>query len=109
MIQELLGTHYPPDRSVAADNGPRLMDMLTDLFFGCGTRHLAQALTARGVPVYLYRFDQRAKADTTPAKWGVTHGSEVPFVFDHGSWVAEGIGAGPGPGLMSVLPLGPAR
>ena len=90
MVQLLLRVHYPPHASPTADNGPQLADMLTDLFFHCSTRHLARALTARGVPVHLYRFDQRAKADTTPVKWGVTHGSEVPFVFDNGSWVGDG-------------------
>mmetsp|Transcript_9655 Transcript_9655/g.25668 ORF Transcript_9655/g.25668 Transcript_9655/m.25668 type:complete len:232 (+) Transcript_9655:232-927(+) len=90
MVQVLLGVHYPPDLSPTADNGPQLANMLTDLFFHCSTRHLAQALTASGAPVHLYRFDQRAKADTTPVNWGVTHGSEVPFVFDNGSWVGDG-------------------
>ena len=36
---------------------------------------------------YLYRFDIRAKGDASPAAWGISHGSDVPFVFDHGDWV----------------------
>ena len=36
---------------------------------------------------YLYRFDIRAKDDASPAAWGVSHGSDVPFAFDHGDWV----------------------
>ena len=34
----------------------------------------------------MYRFAQRARDDDSPASWGVSHGSEVPFVFDHGDW-----------------------
>ena len=29
----------------------------------------------------------RAAADSSPAVWGVSHGSDVPFTFDHGDWV----------------------
>ena len=48
-----------------------------------------QVLADAGVEVFLYRFDQRAKADDTPASWGIYHGSEVPFVFDRGDWEGE--------------------
>ena len=83
---------YPAAHVAGADNRPNLVALCTDLTFHCSTRRIARALT-RSSPtraasaVYLYRFTVRARDDSSPASWGVSHGSEVPFVFDHGDWV----------------------
>jgi len=80
---------YPP--RPAADNAKLAAALATDFLFRCGTRHLARAMSSRGNRAYLYRFDQRARDDTSePVDWGVTHGSEVPFVFERGSWIDSG-------------------
>ena len=80
---------YPPDTTQGSDNRKLASDLLGDLSFICGTRFVAQQLssTAGGGAVYVYRFNHHAASDPTPAAWGITHGSEVPFVFDHGDWI----------------------
>jgi len=93
-ISDVLTLYQP---SAVADNAPLAADLLADIVFKCGTRHLARAMsstsatatTATTASVYLYRFDQRARDDPSPTSWGVSHGSEVPFVFDNGSWVGD--------------------
>jgi carboxylesterase type B len=82
---------YPPNATAGADNCALAARAFADFSFTCRTRRLARALAAqgRGVRVFAYRFVQRAAADDSPAAWGVAHGSEVPFVFDQGSWVGD--------------------
>ena len=33
--------------------------------------------------------DERARDDETPSSYGVSHGAEVPFVFDRGDWIGD--------------------
>jgi len=89
--RSLVGTildFYPP--SDTEDNRPLAAQLAADYSFICGTRFLARMVNTysigSGNAVYLYRFNYHATADTTPRSWGITHGSEVPFVFDHGDW-----------------------
>ena len=77
---------YAPNATEGADNAPLAARLMSDLVFECGTRHLARKI---GSGAWLYRFDERARDDESPPSWGVTHGSEVPFVFDRGDWVSE--------------------
>ncbi|MEA1648736.1 carboxylesterase family protein [Nitrospirillum sp. BR 11164] len=59
---------------------PRLGDVATqladDLTFRCPTLHVAAVHAAGGHPTWVYHFDR------TPAQGPVTHGSDLPFVFD---------------------------
>ena len=83
---------YPPNETAGADNCGLAARAFSDYSFTCRTRRLARAVAAqgsRGVRSFVYRFAQRAAADNSPAAWGVAHGSEVPFVFDQGSWVGD--------------------
>ena len=83
---------YPADAArQGADNSALAARAFGDFSFTCGTRLLLRAVAAQGgtshdVRAFAYRFGQKAAADATPAAWGITHGSEVPFVFDQGSW-----------------------
>ena len=78
---------YTPNATEGADNAPLAARLMSDLLFDCGTRQLARRLQSPTSLAWLYRFNQRAEDDETPPTWGVTHGSEVPFVFDRGDWV----------------------
>lgn len=84
-LQALLRLYKPDDRP-NSDNRPLAVRMSTDMLFKCGTRTLARALSKQNA--YMYRFDFRSAYDTTPLRWGVTHGSEVPFVFDQLNWIS---------------------
>ena len=80
---------YPPSTAAGSDNRHLAANLLGDLSFICGSRFLARAMSSLpgAAPVFLYRFNRKAAADQTPAVYGVSHGSEVPFVFDHGDWI----------------------
>ncbi|KAJ3316562.1 hypothetical protein HDU93_004389, partial [Gonapodya sp. JEL0774] len=62
---------------------------ITDSGFVVPVRKLAQAYVAAGIPVYKYRFDVISNATLQTYKqvyaagyyMGVTHGSEIPFVY----------------------------
>ena len=82
---------YPANAAAGSDNSALAADLSGDLSFICGTRFLAEAVSGAGsagaaAPVYLYRFNRKAASDPTPAPFGVCHGDDVPFVFDHGDW-----------------------
>ena len=68
--------------------------MWADLFFRCGTRSAARALSAHGIPTYLYLFDFHPLLYRDPASLachleaeldcGVYHGAELTLVFGDG-------------------------
>ena len=106
VVRRALALYPPVVRAAGADTSPDsapvLERLLTDLIFHCATRRLARALSSptahrNGSAVWLYRFDVRARDDSTPLRWGVSHGSDVPFAFDRGDWVG-------GPALSSFTP-----
>ena len=94
---------YPPNEAPDADNTALASRMVADYSFTCGSRYLLRVVSTvqeqqwrqqqqqqqqqqeqeqqrrrRGVPQsFMYHFTQHAKADTSPAVWGITHGSEV--------------------------------
>ncbi|MBN8814339.1 MAG: carboxylesterase family protein [Sphingomonas sp.] len=83
-----LDANFPADRDRAAALYPAARDdeargavaqMFGDSQFQLGTRELARALLARGVPVFRYLFTRR-RAGTSD---GPHHGGEVPYVFGH--------------------------
>ncbi|MBB6253003.1 carboxylesterase/lipase family protein [Nitrospirillum iridis] len=59
---------------------PRLGDVATqlaaDLTFRCPSLHVAAAHAATGNPTWVYHFDR------SPAQGVVSHGSDLPFLFD---------------------------
>ncbi|TPX33165.1 hypothetical protein SmJEL517_g03833 [Synchytrium microbalum] len=60
-------------------------DIFADLAFTCPAMNLSRAMTAAGVPVYKYRFNQLLlQAQTLWARDGVFHSTELPFVFATG-------------------------
>lgn len=77
-------SRFPPTEG--GDNRALAARVAGDLIFTCGTRLVARAAAAHGASVYSYRFDVRAAGDSSPPEWGVGHGADVPFVWDHGDW-----------------------
>jgi carboxylesterase type B len=71
----------------------RVVRMGTELFFRCAARDAVAALSAHGVPAYLYHFNHHSSMYADPeslgcaldseALCGVFHGAELFFVFDH--------------------------
>lgn len=79
---------YPGSSSPGVANRVMAGDFLGDLGFICPSRHVIRLLgTFSRKPVYRFRFNYVAKDDPEPKVMGVQHGSEVPFVFDAGSWI----------------------
>jgi para-nitrobenzyl esterase len=60
--------------------------LMNGVMFHCGTRRAASRYASTGTATYVYRFDRDcvgAHCDPTPtdAHIGVSHGSELPYVF----------------------------
>ncbi|TWB35354.1 carboxylesterase/lipase family protein [Nitrospirillum viridazoti] len=67
------GTALPAPDTRLGDVATQLAD---DLTFRCPTLHVAAVHAAGGHPTWVYHFDR------SPAQGAVTHGSDLPFVFD---------------------------
>ncbi|KAG6921576.1 acetylcholinesterase-like, partial [Chelydra serpentina] len=55
--------------------------ILGDYFIVCPVAEMARGEVATGSPVYAYDFAHRTSGLSTPEWTGVSHGSEVPYVF----------------------------
>lgn len=89
-IIERVLNQYPANSTISEDKSALASSCFTDYFFRCFNRLLLKRATFGNNNVthtFAYRFDIRAKADSSPTDWGVEHGAEVPFVFDQGSWI----------------------
>jgi para-nitrobenzyl esterase len=75
--KEILATYAP-----AAYSSPKAAfdALVTDLVFGCPTRHAARKLRARQAHVYRYLFAHVTEHVKYKAL-GATHGTEIPYVF----------------------------
>lgn len=96
-----LDANFPEDRTRAAtlypaaaddEARPAVAQMFGDSQFQLGTRELAKALLAKGVPVFRYLFT-RQRAGTND---GPHHGGEVSYVFGHLDRPPAGASAEPG-------------
>lgn len=72
---------YPPGQ----DNFWRATDIITHLFFTCGTRRSARAFTAQGETAYLYQLNYNLTyvGGLLYALLGDFHSSELTFVFQN--------------------------
>lgn len=75
---EYPSTSFASPRKAAAD-------VLTDGLYVCPARRFARALTAAGVPVFLYSFNHAPISPMFPDA-GAFHASEVAFVFGTSLW-----------------------
>jgi para-nitrobenzyl esterase len=62
--------------------------VFTDSAFTCDTRRVARVISAAGVPVWRYQFMHPAEVPLFPNS-GVTHASELAFVFGTASRLAD--------------------
>lgn len=82
-LTELAMSYYPP--YINDDNWARGSDILTHMFFTCGTRRSARALS-QYVPTYLYQFSH---------KLSFLAGLEYDLLGDyHTRWVLRGASCG---------------
>lgn len=71
---------------VSGDNRVLAGDFFGDLAFICPSRHVLRLLSTFSTkPMYRYRYDHLSKCEAGSPK-GVSHGEEVPYVFDAGDW-----------------------
>lgn len=56
---------------------------LGDVRFVCPLRRLANAASQLGVSIRVYAWRHRCFPGRYPAKYGVYHGAEIPYVFDY--------------------------
>ena len=63
-----------------------LIDVITDYFFACESRNIADTLTSQGVPVHTYLFDYTWNSTFWDQMYWCSghacHGAELPFVFN---------------------------
>ena len=74
---------YPA--SSYADAQQAAIAALTDVWYFCPQRGLAQSFAKLGSKVYFYSFDRAPSSPLFPGA-GAFHSSEVPFVFGTSSW-----------------------
>jgi len=82
---------YPPfghgqRNPVSGDNRVLAGDFFGDLSFVCPSRHVLRLLSTFSTkPMYRYRYNHLSYCEAGSPK-GVSHGEEVPYVFDAPTW-----------------------
>lgn len=72
---------YDPDGK--ADFGMMLTLVNTDKVWAEPARFTARTLSDKGIPAYLYLFSYVPLSMKERMKYGASHGSEIPYVFDN--------------------------
>ena len=83
IIQEITaeGGLYPLTDAASTDNFETVGRLITQYFFACGARRTARAVTAAGVPAYLYQFTAKVESSTMYKLLGDYHSLEVGLLF----------------------------